>query len=232
MKSSDFPEWDSRGRCTPGFHATGVVPPASWSALWPVAEVPASYPLTLSFRTLACETIRMSRPFDVFRSYARADDEPFVARLYSDLTKRGLTVWWDRQSMPSRALTFLQEIRAAIDSCNRVIAVAGHRAVSSEYVLAEWQCAALFSKAVVPVLRFGDYDLLPPDLRWLHASDFRDDSKYDTALNEVVRILDDPCRTAVRVRTKLMRYGKARPDAGNCHRVKYYRSHSNCVKMH
>jgi hypothetical protein len=50
----------------------------------------------------------------LFLSRARCDDEPFVRRLYHDLTARGFSVWWDRECMPNRALTFLQEIRDAI----------------------------------------------------------------------------------------------------------------------
>ena len=52
---------------------------------------------------------------DIFLSYARSDDEPFVKRLYEDLTGNGYTVWWDRVAMPCRALTFLQEIQEVGD---------------------------------------------------------------------------------------------------------------------
>lgn len=127
--------------------------------------------------------------FDVFLSYARADDEPFVARLFEDLTARGLKVWWDRRKMPSRALTFLQEIRDAIDSCTRMVAVVGPNAVQSDYVLAEWRWASLFAKAVVPVLRRGEYELLPPGLADLHTPDFRHDENYGANLDDLVRIL-------------------------------------------
>ncbi|MDD1745083.1 MAG: toll/interleukin-1 receptor domain-containing protein [Candidatus Methanoperedens sp.] len=48
----------------------------------------------------------------IFLSYARGDDEPFVRRLYEDLTAHGFDVWWDRISMPSRALTFLPLLQA------------------------------------------------------------------------------------------------------------------------
>lgn len=54
----------------------------------------------------------------VFLSYARGDDESFVKQLYEDLTAKGFSVRWDRVSMPSRALTFLQEIREAITQRN------------------------------------------------------------------------------------------------------------------
>jgi hypothetical protein len=39
----------------------------------------------------------------LFISYARADDEPFVKRLYHDLKNAGFDVWWDRVSMPNRS---------------------------------------------------------------------------------------------------------------------------------
>src|SRR5205807_2236516 len=53
----------------------------------------------------------------IFLSYARGDDvDPFdpatsfVARLHRDLTAHGFEVWFDRIAMPSRGLTFHQEI--------------------------------------------------------------------------------------------------------------------------
>ena len=79
----------------------------------------------------------------LFLSYARADDEDFVRWLYNALTAEGFTVWFDRMSMPSRSLTFLHEIRAAIDGIDRFLAVVGPAALKSEYVRAEgstrWQ---------------------------------------------------------------------------------------------
>ena len=98
----------------------------------------------------------MEERYDLFLSYARGDDERFVKRLYVDLSGRGLKVWWDRENMPSRALTFLQEIRDAIDNSDRLVAVVGPRAVKSDYVLAEWEWASLFGNVVVPILRLGD----------------------------------------------------------------------------
>jgi hypothetical protein len=76
-----------------------------------------------------------------FISYARDADEPFVKRLYRDLIAYGFDVWWDRETMESRGRTFLQEIRDAIASADRLILVIGPRAVQSDYVRAEWQFA-------------------------------------------------------------------------------------------
>jgi hypothetical protein len=40
----------------------------------------------------------------IFLSYARGDDEAFVARLHAGLTARGFDVWWDRPSVLSYGL--------------------------------------------------------------------------------------------------------------------------------
>lgn len=68
----------------------------------------------------------------VFLSYGRGDDEPFVERLCQALKARGLDVWFDRESMPSRSLTFHQEIRDAIAARERLVLVVGQHAVESE----------------------------------------------------------------------------------------------------
>jgi hypothetical protein len=59
----------------------------------------------------------------VFLSYVRGDDEPFVRRLHQDLAARRFDVWFDRVSMPSRSLTFHQEIHDAIADHARLTAV-------------------------------------------------------------------------------------------------------------
>ena len=77
----------------------------------------------------------------IFLSYARSDDgEPFapatsfVARLHHDLTAVGFEVWFDRVSMPSRTLTFHQEIRDAVAACDRLVLLVGPKAAESLYV--------------------------------------------------------------------------------------------------
>lgn len=109
----------------------------------------------------------------IFLSYARGDDEPFVQRLYNDLTEAGYSVWLDRVSMPSRALTFLQEIRDAIAASDRLLLMVGPRAVASDYVSAEWRCALELCVAVTPVLRVGDYNMVPAELSVHHCPDAR-----------------------------------------------------------
>ncbi len=128
----------------------------------------------------------------IFLSYARGDDEAFVARVYADLTRRGFRVWWDRVSMPARGLTFLHEIREAINVHDRFLLVAGPQAATSDYVRAEWQHAALFGKAINTVLRGGDFGILPEELKRFHSEDFRDDHSYTFHVENLVRQLLEP----------------------------------------
>jgi WD40 repeat protein len=140
--------------------------------------------------------------YDAFLSYARADDEPFVASLYAQLLEAGFRVWWDRKLMPNRGETFLHEIQRAIDESDRLIAVIGPAATRSAYVRTEWDYAQLVAKVVVPVLRKGeseavipleyrrdDYTLIPPDLQAFHCPDFRSGRSQVEAFAELERIL-------------------------------------------
>jgi len=137
---------------------------------------------------------------NLFISYSRSD-EAFVTRLHADLTKHGFEVWWDRVAMDSRGRTFLQEIRDAIASVERVILVVGPEAMRSDYVRVEWQFALEACKIVIPIVRRGRpslvpeeavrsaYALIPRGLASFHAPDFVADSRYDHAFDELRRIL-------------------------------------------
>ena len=76
---------------------------------------------------------------------------------------------FDRVSMPSRALTFHQEIRDAVSTCDRLVLVVGPKATASLYVRQEWQFAYFETdKVVTPILRCGDYSNVPDELKLLH----------------------------------------------------------------
>ena len=128
----------------------------------------------------------------VFLSYGRADDEQFVAALHRQLAERGIRVWWDRAEMPSRALTFLQEIRDAIAVAERLVLVVGPAALRSDYVRAEWQYALALSKPVIPVLRIGEMEALPPEVGRVHCIDARAARPAQEAFDELVRVLGEP----------------------------------------
>jgi TIR domain/NB-ARC domain len=129
-------------------------------------------------------------PSSIFLSYARSDDELFVRRLFQVL-RQEYRVWFDRESMPSRSLTFLQEIREAIDRADRLIIVIGPVALGSDYVRAEWQYALTAGKLVTPILRLGTYDAIPAELANLHCPDFREDADWEHQLSELHRILKE-----------------------------------------
>lgn len=128
----------------------------------------------------------------IFLSYARGDDEPYTRSVYQRLHAENYDVWFDREDMPSRALTFLQEIRDAVRSRDRLLVVLGPAAARSDYVRAEWQAALVDGKVVTPVLRLGDYGLVPPELKNLHCPDVRPGRPPEEAFGELLRILHDP----------------------------------------
>ncbi|HEV3295849.1 MAG TPA: NB-ARC domain-containing protein, partial [Streptosporangiaceae bacterium] len=136
---------------------------------------------------------------DVFISYGRADDEAFVRQLRADLEAGGLRVWWDRAAMESRGRTFLQEIRDAIAAAGRLLLVIGPAAVESGYVRVEWEFALQACKVVVPVLRLGDFSLVPAELARLHCPDFRPGRPAAEALAELIRILSAPVPALARL---------------------------------
>ena len=151
-------------------------------------ELPAS-----SMRTTPT-TDSAALPTRVFLSYARGDEEDFVVRLHADLIKQGFDVWFDRVNMPSRSLTFHQEIKDAIRMCDRLVLVVGPQAAASDYVIEEWRFAWESEKPVVPILRLGDIALLPDLLKFYHCEDFRPEEPrgYEFHLAQLVRILSDP----------------------------------------
>ncbi|MBP7828686.1 MAG: TIR domain-containing protein [Kiritimatiellae bacterium] len=134
-------------------------------------------------------------PARVFLSYARGDDEAFVRRLHADLTASGFEVWFDRESLLSRGLTFHQEIKDAIRTeVDRIVYIGGPKAAISLYVREEWETGLEFDHIVVtPILRLGDYETcVPGELGLLHCEDFRDDAKYEGALSKLVESLRQP----------------------------------------
>lgn len=128
---------------------------------------------------------------DLFLSYARADDEPFVRRLYDALITEGVTVWYDREAMPNRGLNFSENIKRAVLDSKRLALIVGPHALTSEYVTKEWKTAESACIPVIPLMRLSDYKDLPPELAGVDAPDFRDDVKFDHWLNYLLRQIAD-----------------------------------------
>lgn len=126
----------------------------------------------------------------VFISYAHSDDAEFVEQLHRDLTRHEIYVWRDREAMESRGTPFLSVIKDAIQTIDYLILVFGSGAKQSSVVQQEWECALSLCKAVLPVLRLGDFSLLPPEIARIHAIDFREQSKYEEAFNKLLQNLE------------------------------------------
>ena len=109
-----------------------------------------------------------SRLPSIFLSYARGDDDAFVEQLYHDLADEGFDVWWDKTCLPSRSLTFHQEIRDAINARDRMLVVLGPKALRSEYVREEWQYALATEKIVTPIRRAETHNSVPPEMGAVH----------------------------------------------------------------
>ena len=83
-----------------------------------------------------------------------------MRRLFAGCTptssKAGFDVWFDRVSMPSRQLTFHQEIRDAIAARDRLLLVVGPGVLTSDYVTQEWRFAYFEAgKCVNPIVRLN-----------------------------------------------------------------------------
>jgi hypothetical protein len=110
---------------------------------------------------------------------AAADIAPDLVRFAIDfafgevLSRPGLNLKtrelfvWDRDSMPSRGLTFTQEIRDAID--RRIDCCSSSDHGPSVPIRPVGMESALFSKTVVSALRLGAYEAVPDELRRFHA---------------------------------------------------------------
>ncbi|MDQ1042978.1 toll/interleukin-1 receptor domain-containing protein [Streptomyces sp. V4I2] len=131
--------------------------------------------------------------WDAFLSYARADDPDFRRALSDGLARAGCRVWLDREAMPNRGTTFGQEIRRAIEACDRLVLLVGPGALSSEYVAQEWQYADDIGKPVVPIVRSTAFHDLPERLRHYHGVDARQ-LAVDTVVADLARLLDEPVR--------------------------------------
>jgi hypothetical protein len=136
--------------------------------------------------------IKMAEKIDIFISYARGDDEPFVLGLYKDLTALGFKVWWDKVSLNFQGINFFREIKRAIEACDRLLIVIGPKANESYYVRAEWQHALFLTKEVVPILRLENFELIPQPLKKLQCLDCRNSRHYNEALSDLCQILTKP----------------------------------------
>ena len=127
----------------------------------------------------------------IFLSYSREDDETFAKRLYDDLSDQGFEVWWDRTTLPNQRLTFAQEIFDAIENSDSLVFIVSPKSISSEHTTAELKHALQIGIMVIPILRKGDFDILPEELKRFQTTDFRRDKDYELRFKELVILLSE-----------------------------------------
>ncbi|MBC8100373.1 MAG: toll/interleukin-1 receptor domain-containing protein, partial [Armatimonadetes bacterium] len=131
--------------------------------------------------------------FDVFLSYARADDELFVRKLYERLTAKDLTVWYDHKKMTNSGGEFPQHLTNSVLASKRLLLILGPNALTSDYVTKEWQTAfnANTGIPIIPLLRGVDLADLPPKLTKIDTLDFSDDAQFEHKLNYLLRQINE-----------------------------------------
>jgi tetratricopeptide (TPR) repeat protein len=146
-------------------------------------------------------------PTRIFLSYGRKDDylndvtpdeehtyhhdpaRSFTRQLYQALQDAGFDVWWDREKMPNRGLTFLEEIRQAVHDSDKLVYIAGEHANASDYVKAEWEYALSQCKPIIPVLRNVGHDRIPSQISMGNAPDMRNMDYFKEKVEELIRTL-------------------------------------------
>jgi len=155
------------------------------SGTWSGKKVKSSILLSMPGRVQA-------RRFDAFLSYSRQDDAGFRDSLRQSLTSKGICLWFDRESLANRGMTFDAEIRNAIESSDRLILLAGPGALASDYVRQEWGFAEDLGIPILPLILAGDFNQLPEPLRFYHSVDGRVPATVDSAVAELLRLLSEP----------------------------------------
>lgn len=128
----------------------------------------------------------------VFISYAHGEDDAFIDKLYTDLKQKGIPLWLDHKEMRSQGQTFLQQMRDSVASLEHLVLVVSPKAVGSKYVRVEWEFAYKNCRIIIPILREGDYDVVPEELSELDCLDFRATVPYQKSFKRLVRNLIEP----------------------------------------
>lgn len=132
---------------------------------------------------------------NLFLVGAWRDDSQFTTRLRDDLKAQRFTlVGPSSESFSSRSseAAFIQEVDDAIRDCDSLIMVVSPKTVNSNYAQHEWRQAVELSKRIFPLLRMGDWSLVPDELKLLQCEDFRDDARYEIQLARFSKILRRP----------------------------------------
>ena len=139
--------------------------------------------------------MKPSSKYYAFISYSHHDDIVFVENLHKDceailqarLSRSVPYIWRDLTDMPSQGRSFRTEIRDAIDSSDHVMLIVSPKAMASPEVQMEYDYALSICKPVIPVLRLGEWSLLPEAFANFEGFDFREDALYTGQLSRLLK---------------------------------------------
>ncbi|HEY8286459.1 MAG TPA: TIR domain-containing protein, partial [Chloroflexota bacterium] len=122
----------------------------------------------------------------IYVAYAQ-DDQPVVARLHTDLRRRGITTWVDEHDLPPGTPSWEQALRDAIRAAAALLLIASPRTRASRYIADELRIAELYRRRVYPIWIDGEEWIECVPLGWggLQYLDARG-ARYDTAITSLV----------------------------------------------
>ncbi len=93
----------------------------------------------------------MTKIFDAFISYGRADSKDFATKLQAHLNEQGLKVWFDFNNIPL-GVDFQNQIDDGIEKANHFLFIISPHSVNSPYCLKEIELAIKCHKRIIPLL--------------------------------------------------------------------------------
>ncbi len=88
---------------------------------------------------------------DAFISYGRADSQSFATRLYTELSKSGLKIWFDQKDIPF-GVDFQNQINDGIEKADNFIFIIAPHSINSTYCQKEIELAIKYNKRIIPLL--------------------------------------------------------------------------------
>ena len=93
----------------------------------------------------------MTKFYDAFISYGRADSKAFAEKLQARLSEQGLRIWFDFNDIPL-AVDFQNQIDDGIEKAHHFLFVISPHAVNSSYCHQEIERAVALNKRIIPLL--------------------------------------------------------------------------------
>ncbi|MBV6623089.1 MAG: TIR domain-containing protein [Rivularia sp. (in: Bacteria)] len=93
----------------------------------------------------------MTKFFDAFISYGRADSKEFALKLQTSLNKHGFQVWFDFNDIPL-GVDFQNQIDDGIEKAHNFLFIISPHSINSPYCLKEIELAIKCNKRIIPLL--------------------------------------------------------------------------------